>query len=104
MTNLIAEIAFRSVCEARARGIVAGRAKNLTYVKPDGEDKEKPYFQGDEFEDKLQNFYAKEESPDERYSVISKKVSKLIAFWFFNQASKKEDFEDFDKKIEAGEL
>ena len=77
---------------------------NLTYVKPDGEDKEKPYFQGEEFEDKLQNFYAKEESPDEHYSVISKKVSTLIAFWFFNQASTKEDFEDLDKKIEAGEL
>jgi hypothetical protein len=77
---------------------------NLTYVKPDGEDKEKPYFAGTDFEEKLQNFYLKEESPDEHYSVISKKVSTLIAFWFFNQASTKEDFEDLDKKIEAGEL
>ena len=77
---------------------------NLTYVKDNGQDKERPYFLGEDFEEKLQSFYEKEESPDEHYSVISKKVSTLIAFWFFNQASTKEDFEDLDKKIEAGEL
>jgi hypothetical protein len=77
---------------------------NLTYVKADGESSERPYFEGEDFEEKLQAFYLKEESPDEHYSVMSKKVSTLIAFWFFNQASTKEDFEDLDKKIEAGEL
>ena len=77
---------------------------NLTYVKGEGEDKEKPYFEGEDFEEKLQSFYLREESPDEHYSVMSKKVSTLIAFWFFNQASTREEFEDLDKKIEAGEL
>jgi hypothetical protein len=77
---------------------------NLTYIKLDSESVEKPYFEGEEFEDKLQNFYQKEESSEENYGIISKKISTLVAFWFFNQASSEKDFEELDKKIESGEL
>lgn len=77
---------------------------NLTYLKTDSESSEEPYFKGEDFEDKLHSFYEKEESADENYGVISKKVSTLVAFWFFNQASSEKDFEELDKKIESGEL
>ena len=77
---------------------------NLTYLKTDSESPEELYFKGEDFEDKLQSFYEKEESADENYGVISKKVSTLVAFWFFNQASSEKDFEELDKKIESGEL
>ena len=77
---------------------------NLTYLKTDSESLEEPYFKGEDFEDKLHNFYEKEEAADENYGVISKKVSTLVAFWFFNQASSEKDFEELDKKIESGEL
>jgi hypothetical protein len=77
---------------------------NLTYLKTDSESPEELYFKGEDFEDKLHSFYEKEESADENYGVISKKVSTLVAFWFFNQASSEKDFEELDKKIESGEL
>ena len=77
---------------------------NLTYLKTDSESPEEPYFKGEDFEDKLHSFYEKEESANENYGVISKKVSTLVAFWFFNQASTKEEFEELDRKIESGEL
>ena len=77
---------------------------NLTYLKTDSESPEEPYFKGEDFEDKLHSFYEKEESANENYGVISKKVSTLVAFWFFNQASSEKDFEELDKKIESGEL
>ena len=77
---------------------------NLTYIKKETDDKEKPFFKGKEFEDKLSDFYEKEENITPQYSAISKKLSTLVAFWFFNQASSKEDFQELDRKIEAGEL
>lgn len=77
---------------------------NLTHVKKESDDSPKPLFKGKEFEDKLQDFYSKEEEQSEEYVKISKKLSTLYAFWFFNQASTKEEFEELDKKIEAGEL
>lgn len=77
---------------------------NLTYIKKQADVEEKPYFKGKEFEDKLTDFYQKEEDQNQQHSSISKKLSTLVAFWFFNQASSKEDFEELDRKIEAGEL
>lgn len=77
---------------------------NLTHIKKNLDLEPKPYFSGLDFEEKLQNFYEKEESGDQQYFQISKKLSTLMAFWFFNQASTTEDFEELDKKIESGEL
>jgi hypothetical protein len=77
---------------------------NLTYIKQSEDSAPKAYFAGEDFESKLESFYKKEEEKDDHYSLISKKLSTLMAFWFFNQASSKEDFEELDKKIESGEL
>lgn len=77
---------------------------NLTYIKKEDDSKEKSYFLGSTFEDKLENYYKKEEEPPKEYSLISRKVSTLIAFWFFNQASSEEDFKKLDERIEAGEF
>lgn len=77
---------------------------NLTYIKTEEDKNEKPYFLGASFEDKLENYYKKEEEPPKEYSLISRKVSTLIAFWFFNQASSEEDFKKLDERIEAGEF
>lgn len=77
---------------------------NLTHVKKEIDDSVKPLFKGKDFEEKLEDFYSKEESQTPEYVKISKKLSTLVAFWFFNQVSSKEDFEELDRKIEAGEL
>ena len=77
---------------------------NLTQIKREFDADSKPYFKGKDFEEKLSNFYEKEESGDEFHFNLIKKLSTFVAFWFFNQASTKEDFEDLERKIEAGEL
>ena len=77
---------------------------NLTFIKKADDDVAKPYFKGKDFEAKLESFYEKEEESSEQYLQLSKKLSTLVAFWFFNQASSKEEFEELDRKIEAGEL
>jgi hypothetical protein len=77
---------------------------NLSYIKKESDVEAKALYSGKEYEDRLVDFYAKEENPTEEYNSISKKLSTLMAFWFFNQASSKEDFQELDRKIEAGEL
>ncbi len=73
---------------------------NLTMIQKEEDTKPNYYFQGQDFEDKLENYYAKEESDDEQYFEIIKKISTIAAYWFYNQASEKEDF---DKLFEAKE-
>jgi len=77
---------------------------NLTYIKKQADESAKPYFKGKDFEDKLQSFYEKEEESSQQYLQLSRKLSTLVAFWFFNQASSVQDFEELDRKIESGEL
>lgn len=77
---------------------------NLTFIQREGEDKPSPYFKGEDFEDKLEDYYAKEESEDFQYFEIANKISRIAAFWFYNQASSKQDFDAlFEDKGEETE-
>jgi hypothetical protein len=66
---------------------------NLTYIQREGDSKPVPYFKGEDFEDKLEDYYQKEESEDLQYFEIARKVSNIAAFWFYNQTAVKEDFD-----------
>jgi cell division protein FtsB len=63
-----------------------------------------PYFLGDDFEEKTEDYYSKEEESSDFYQKVIKKVSTVLAFWFYNQASSPSEFEELIKKVESGEL
>jgi hypothetical protein len=79
-------------------------AVNLTYIQNQEDDKPEPYFSGDSFEEKINDYYLKEESGDQFYFSVIKKVSTIVAFWFFNQASDSKEFDSLIEKLEKGEL
>ena len=66
---------------------------NLTYIQREGDSKPVAYFKGEDFEDKLEDYYQKKESGDLQYFEIARKVSNIAAFWFYNQTAVKEDFD-----------
>ena len=76
----------------------------LTYVYDEEKDKFVQYFEGEDFEEKTEYYYELEESDDQFYSDLIKKVSTTLAFWFFNQASSQEEFEELMKKTEEGDV
>lgn len=77
---------------------------HLTYVYDESLDKFVQYFKGDDFEDKISYYYELEEAEDPFYNDLIKKISTTLAFWFFNQASSQEEFEELIKKTEEGEV
>lgn len=77
---------------------------HLTYVYDEEKDKFVQYFQGEDFDEKVSNYYELEESEDPFYAGLIKKVSTTLAFWFFNQASTQEEFTELMKKTEDGEV
>lgn len=77
---------------------------NLTYILNDGQDEPVPYFSGSDFEQKIEDYYKKEESGDSFYFAAIKKASTILAFWFFNQASEPKEFDELISKMEKGEL
>ena len=66
---------------------------NLTMIQGESDKAPKLYFKGDSFESRLDDYYDKEESEDAQYFLIAKKISTIAAYWFYNQASNKEEFD-----------
>ena len=76
----------------------------LTYVQAEKDDDPVPYFEGQSFEDKIESYYLKEEDPSDFYNSLVKKVTTVLAFWFFNQASTPEEFNQLIEGVEKGDL
>ena len=77
---------------------------NLTMIQKESDKTPKLYFKGDDFEERLEDYYDKEESEDEQYFLIVKKISTIAAYWFYNQASSKQDFDKLFEESEAKEV
>ena len=75
----------------------------LTHTQ-EGDEDPKPYFKGVDFESKLEDYYLKEDLESDFYSKLVQKVTTVLAFWFFNQASTPDEFSELIEKVESGEI
>jgi hypothetical protein len=76
----------------------------LTNIQREKDEQPENYFKGKNFEDKLEDYYSKEDEASALYSEIIKKVTTVLAFWFFNQASSPEEFNKLIEDVEKGEV
>ena len=76
----------------------------LTHIHDEEEDKAVPYFKGEDFDQRVEDYYKKEDESDEFYLEVVKKVTTVLAFWFFNQASTPDEFNALIEQMEKGEL
>ena len=63
-----------------------------------------PYFIGNDFDEKIEDYYNKEDNTTDLYEGIVKKVTTILAFWFFNQASSPDEFNKLIEDVEKGEV
>ena len=76
----------------------------LTYIQTEEQENPVPYFAGETFEEKMEDYYNKEDQLTDFYSAAVKKITTVLAFWFFNQASSPDEFNNLIEKVEKGEL
>lgn len=76
----------------------------LTNIKADADSEFSPYFKGDDFDEKIEDYYKKEDEASAFYSDVVKKVTTVLAFWFFNQASSPDEFNKLIEDVEKGEV
>jgi hypothetical protein len=76
----------------------------LTNVQYEEDENPKPYFIGDDFDRRIDDYYAKEDENSDFYGLLVQKVSTILAFWFFNQASSPEEFNKLIEDVEKGEV
>jgi hypothetical protein len=59
-----------------------------------------PFFDGEDFEEKLDQYYEREDEDDnEEYVEIMQKVGTVVAFWFFNQGQGQDKFDELLKEF-----
>lgn len=76
----------------------------LTNIKADADGEFSAYFKGDDFDEKIEDYYKKEDEASAFYSDVVKKVTTILAFWFFNQASSPDEFNKLIEDVEKGEV
>ena len=76
----------------------------LTNIQREDDEDPKPYFIGDDFDKRVDDYYAKEDENSDFYGLLVQKVSTILAFWFFNQASTPEEFNKLIEDVEKGEV
>ena len=76
----------------------------LTHIQGEDDEEPLPYFKGETFDDKLEDYYVKEDSTTDFYEAVVKKVTTVLAFWFFNQASTPDEFNKLIDDMEKGNL
>ncbi len=76
----------------------------LTHVQGEDDEEPVPYFNGEDFDQRVEDYYKKEDESDEFYLEVVKKVTTILAFWFFNQASTPDEFNALIEQMEKGEL
>lgn len=79
----------------------------LTYYKGIGIDipEYRPFFKGETFHEKIENYYKLDEEEDELFLKISHKIGAIVSYWYFSgSAFSKEDvdsmFEDSEQQKE----
>lgn len=84
---------FNNTAEARAQNKILIWYATHLLVEKKGEE-ETPFFDGFDFEDKLEQYYDREDSEDnEVYVDIMQRAGTVLAFWYYNQGLPKDKFE-----------
>lgn len=83
---------FNQTAESKAQNkMIIWYAVNMLVYDVDGE--YLPYFDGEEYEDKLEHYYSLEDSEDETHEKVMNKIGTIVALWFFNQAETQDQFD-----------
>lgn len=98
---------FQHTSDTRAQNhVILWYSLMLSYVEEDKEGKLvwTPLFNGDTYEDKMEDFYKKEEESDLFYLQVKQKLAYFITFWYNGAIASKEDFVKLEKDIDENKV
>lgn len=104
--NMAEESLFDDTAESRARNkAILWWVINLAYKveTEDGKEVEKPFFNGKDYDEKLDNYDEIMESEDLFSAQVTTEFSYNISLWYYARPNSKEQFEDMLKRISEEE-
>lgn len=62
------------------------------------------FFKGDDFEEKKDDLYQKEDEDDEIYALARKKLTYFVSFWYNGAAVVRDDFDSLNKDLDENKI
>ena len=91
---------FGHTADTKAQNrIVLWYLTHLTYIQ---KEEEEPvlFFEGDNFEAKIDDYYIKDERENSLFQLASGKLTSIISYWYFSNDPAKEDFDKIINDID----
>jgi hypothetical protein len=97
---------FNHTADARAQNkTISWYMLHLSGLRKEGEEEVSVLFEGEDFQEKTDEYYRLEEGGDEIYDMVSGKLAAFISYWYYSAgAVTTEDFSGLDKDIEEGNI
>ena len=73
---------------------------HLTYLKKT-EEEPKLLFDGNNFEEKIDGYYQKDEEDDKLFRLVQSKLAALVSYWYFSSSPTKEELDNLIRDIEG---
>lgn len=91
---------FSHTADTKAQNrIVLWYLTHLTYIQKE-EEEPVAFFEGDNFEAKIDDYYIKDERENSLFQLASGKLTSIISYWYFSNDPAKEDFDKIINDID----
>lgn len=97
---------FNHTADSRAQSkAIMWYLLNLSYIRKENEDEVSRIFQGETFQDQVDEYYRLEEEGSSLYDVISSKLTTYVSFWYYSAGgTTEEDFKSLEEDIAQGDI
>ena len=96
---------FNHTADSKAQNkVILWYLVHLSYYQENESDEILPFFNEEESEDKINQYYDIDENGHELFDLVKDKISALISFWYFSSNATREDFDSLSKDIDSGDV
>jgi hypothetical protein len=96
---------FNHTADSKAQNkVVLWYLVNLSYYQENESDEIKPFFESEETEGKIEQYYDIDENGHEIFDFAKDKISTILSFWYFSSNASKEDFDQLSEDIDSGDV
>jgi len=92
---------FNHTADSKAQNrIILWYITHLAFFKDEEGEEWTAFFEGEDFEEKVNSYYSKDELEDPLFQIAQGKIASIVSYWYFSNEPKKEDFDKIINDID----
>lgn len=96
---------FNHTADSKAQNkVILWYLVHLSFYQEDEDLDPKPFFNGEEAQDKIEQYYDIDENGHEIFDLVKDKLLSILSFWYFSANASKEDFDSLNDDIDSGNV